>query len=41
MLGNGGDADEENQNADDVSLEPQDGIGVHGIALKQFFTAMD
>jgi hypothetical protein len=41
MLGDGGNTDEENQDADDISLEPQDGIGVHGIALKQFFTATD
>jgi hypothetical protein len=30
MLGDGGNADEENQDADDVGLEPQDRIGVHG-----------
>jgi hypothetical protein len=30
MLRDGGNADEENQNADDVRLEPQDRIGVHG-----------
>jgi hypothetical protein len=30
MLRDGGNADEENQDADDVGLEPQDRIGVHG-----------
>jgi hypothetical protein len=30
MLRDGGNADEENQDADDVGLEPHDRIGVHG-----------
>jgi hypothetical protein len=30
MLRDGGNANEENQDADDVGLEPQDRIGVHG-----------
>ena len=30
MLCDGGNADEENQDADGVGLEPQDVIGVHG-----------
>jgi hypothetical protein len=30
MLRDGGNADEENQDTDDVGLEPQDRIGVHG-----------
>jgi hypothetical protein len=30
MLRDGCNADEENQDADDVGLEPQDRIGVHG-----------
>jgi hypothetical protein len=30
MLRDGGNADEKNQNADDVRLQPQDRIGVHG-----------
>ena len=30
MLRDGGNADEENQDADDIGLEPQDRIGVHG-----------
>jgi hypothetical protein len=30
MLRDGGNADEENQDADDIGLEPQDMIGVHG-----------
>jgi hypothetical protein len=30
MLRDGGNADEENKDADDVGLEPQDRIGIHG-----------
>jgi len=30
MLSEGGDTDEENQDSDDVGLEPQDRVGVHG-----------
>jgi hypothetical protein len=30
MLRDGGNADEEDQDADDVGLEPQDRIGIHG-----------
>jgi hypothetical protein len=30
MLRDGGNADEENQDTDDLGLEPQDRIGVHG-----------
>jgi hypothetical protein len=30
MLRDGGNADEKNQDTDNVGLEPQDGIGVHG-----------
>jgi hypothetical protein len=30
MLRDGGNAEEENQDADDVGLQPQDRIGVHG-----------
>ena len=30
MLRDGGNADEENKDTDDVGLEPQDTIGVHG-----------
>jgi hypothetical protein len=39
MLGDGGNADEENQHADDVGLEPQDRIAIHGgwLHARRFF----
>jgi hypothetical protein len=38
MLGDGGNADEEDQDADDVGLEPQDRIGIHGkLSTTAFF----
>jgi hypothetical protein len=34
MLRGGANADQENQNADDAGLEPQDRIGFHGKAFQ-------